>query len=100
MAADGPAPDALALLADFTLWHWQAPFGDFKALLDDMQCVPKSCVLGRKLRTSSFSSESHTKGSRSSLRLFLDEFTFKTGTFAVNGSFEWIYVLRLSLLIY
>ncbi len=32
VAADGPAPDALAVLAGFTRWHWQAPFGDFKVL--------------------------------------------------------------------
>ena len=32
VAADGPAPDALALLAGFRQWHWQAPFGDFRVL--------------------------------------------------------------------
>ncbi len=39
----------------------QAPFGDFKVLSDDRQCVPKSWVLSRKLRTSSFFPESHPK---------------------------------------
>ncbi len=39
----------------------QAPFGDFEVLSDDSPCVPKSWVLSRKLRTSSFFPESHPK---------------------------------------
>ena len=27
MAADGPVPDALAVLSGYMQWHWQAPFG-------------------------------------------------------------------------
>ena len=56
-------------------WHWQAPFGDFRVLPECRLCVPKSWVLGRKLRTSSFSPESHQNADLSSLRLVLAEFT-------------------------
>ncbi len=39
----------------------QAPFGDFGGLAEYRLCVPKSWVLSRKLRTSSFFPESHPR---------------------------------------
>ena len=37
LAADGPAPDALALLAGFRLWHQAGAFWGFRVLSCDRQ---------------------------------------------------------------
>ena len=69
-------------------WHWQAPFGDFRVLSADRYCVPKSWLLSRKLRTSSFFPESHQKENISPVRLVLAEFTMAEFT-----SWKLIYIL-------